>query len=48
MQTGGHADWLAWSRALPDDTATTHMPVRDGRLGEWDYRITFSTDTPVV
>ena len=25
MQIGGHADWLAWSRAMPDDTATTDM-----------------------
>lgn len=31
---------------LSRTVGVTWRPVRDGRLGEWDYRIVFSTDGP--
>lgn len=31
---------------LSRTVGVTWSPVRDGRLGEWDYRIAFSTDGP--
>jgi len=53
MEMGDHyhlcfavQDIDAACRELTDTLAIDWSPVRDGRLGEWDYRIVFSIDGP--